>query len=97
MDWNEVSLRRREPKVHNTDPRLQIVLLSPSFPELQELQLGDNELASLSAEATPTEPLLPKLTTLNLDSNKLVNWDKLASTLLPLPSYALLNPILLSR
>lgn len=63
-------------------------MLSPSLPELQVLQLGDNELVSLSTETIPTEPLLPKLTTLNLDNNQIIDWDKLVSALLPLISYA---------
>ncbi|ORY66787.1 hypothetical protein BCR35DRAFT_181638 [Leucosporidium creatinivorum] len=72
----------------------ELLLLSPSLPELQELQLGDNELASLSAETSPTEPLLPSLKTLNLDTNKLTNWDEIVASLLPLPS---LDRLILSR
>jgi Leucine-rich repeat (LRR) protein len=88
LDWNEASRSTTHLKYCRLTFPSQILLLGPSLPELRELQLGDNELASLSAEGTTTAPVLPKLITLNLDSNKLTSWDELVSALVPLPSYA---------
>lgn len=64
---------------------VQILLLSPSLPELQELQLGDNGLSSLASGADASSLLVPKLHTLNLDSNKLKDWDEIVMALQRLP------------
>lgn len=45
------------------------------FPELQDLQLGYNELRDLSPSLrVDTVKVLPSLTALNLDSNTLSDW-----------------------
>ncbi|SCV67226.1 BQ2448_5872 [Microbotryum intermedium] len=64
----------------------QIIHLSPSLPNLEELQLGDNDLVRLDSASTnsptgPTPVVLPKLKILNLTRNRLESWDNILSSI----------------
>lgn len=65
--------------------------MSPSLPNLVELQFGFNRLKVLEPQSgTPTVaevevPILPKVETLNLEANELSDWTETIRELSKLP------------
>ncbi|GAA5904368.1 Pac2p [Sporobolomyces salmoneus] len=65
----------------------ELIRISPSLPNLVELEFGFNRLTTLSsANASETPLLLPELETLNLESNFLSDWEETIKALSSLPS-----------
>ncbi|BGP47733.1 hypothetical protein JCM10450v2_003598 [Rhodotorula kratochvilovae] len=70
----------------------EVRLISPSLPNLEELQFGYNRLSSLRASPTPStsmrerRAILPKLNRLNLEANELSDWANLVEELSCLPN-----------
>ncbi|GAA5993115.1 hypothetical protein JCM5350_007226 [Sporobolomyces pararoseus] len=73
----------------------EIVRIAPSLSNLVDLELGFNRLSSLSVIDQTELPLLPKLETLNFESNHLSDWNETVQTLSALPN--LKNLILTSN
>ncbi|GAA5940142.1 uncharacterized protein JCM15063_001720 [Sporobolomyces koalae] len=66
----------------------EILRISPSLQNLVELQLGSNRISLLvpASDSAPAGPLLPRLETLNFESNQLADWEQTAQALSDLPN-----------
>jgi hypothetical protein len=64
----------------------EIVLLSDAFPNLENLQMGSNNLRRLDGGQTNRKNCLSKLKVLNLEGNALSDWDDIWSSMEECPA-----------
>ncbi|KAL0091755.1 hypothetical protein J3Q64DRAFT_1725187 [Phycomyces blakesleeanus] len=67
-----------------------ILRLEPLIASIEDLQVGNNKITSLSGKENTQKPIFQKLKWLNLELNELEDWDEVITNLGNLPSLEIL-------